>query len=199
MNTLGRLLVAALSTGVLTGLAVVAPVPALADVGDGSFETPVVPPRSFVNVGAGAAIGAWTVSRGNVDLIGAGFWQAADGVQSVDLDGSSGSPLAGGVAQTFDTVPLLTYRVRYKLAGNPFPDPVVKTGELVVNGTVIQSFSFDVTGKSGPNMGWVSKQAQFIATGPSSTVELRSTTGTGFGPAVDDVNVDSCLLIICID
>ncbi|HEV8555542.1 MAG TPA: choice-of-anchor C family protein [Actinophytocola sp.] len=199
MRTFRRLVVTSMSAGLLTGLSVVAAAPAQAitGIGNGSFETPVVTPGTFQNLGAGASIGAWTVSQGHVDLIGAGFWQAADGVQSVDLDGSS-APLTGGVAQTFTTVPLLKYRVIYRLAGNPAQGPTVKTGEVVANGGVIQSFSFDITGKSFTNMGYVHKEAHFVATGLSSTLVFRSTTGSGFGPVIDDVDVESCLLVICL-
>jgi choice-of-anchor C domain-containing protein len=199
MNTFRRLLVAVLSTGILTGLTVVTATPAhaLTGVANGSFETPVVTPGTFVNLGAGAPIGAWTVIQGHVDLIGAGFWQAADGVQSVDLSGSA-VPLAGGVAQSFTTVPLLKYRVSYKLAGNPGGGPVIKTGQVLANGNVIQSFSFDVTGKTFANMGYVHKHATFVATGLTSTVEFRSDVDTVYGPVLDAVDVDGCLLVICL-
>jgi choice-of-anchor C domain-containing protein len=185
--------------GFFTGMAVVAATPAqaLTGIGNASFETPVVTPNTFVNLGAGASIGAWTVTQGHVDHIGAGFWQAADGVQSVDLSGSS-LPLAGGVAQSFTTVPLLKYRVSYKLAGNPGGAPVIKTGQVLANGNVIQSFSFDVTGKTFANMGYVHKVATFIASGLVSTIEFQSSNNTAYGPVLDDVDVDSCLVVICL-
>jgi choice-of-anchor C domain-containing protein len=199
MNTRRRLSVALLSTVLLTGLSVAAATPAQATTGpsNGSFETPVVTPNTFVNLGAGASIGAWTVSQGHVDLIGAGFWQAADGVQSVDLSGSS-APLAGGVSQSFTTVPLLKYRVSYQVAGNPGGGPTIKSGQVLANGNVIQSFSFDVTGKTFANMGYVHKVATFVATGLTSTIEFQSNDNTAFGPVLDDVDVDSCLLVICL-
>ena len=196
MNTVRRLLVAVLSAGVLAGLTVVTATPAqaLTGISNGSFETPVVIPNIFITVGAGGSIGAWTITQATVDLIGAGFWQAADGVQSVDLSGSS----AGGVAQSFTTVPLLTYRVSYKLAGNPASGPVIKTGELLANGNVVQSFSFDTTGKTFANMGYTHQTETFVASGLTSTIEFRSTTNTAFGPVIDDVDVQSCLLVICL-
>jgi choice-of-anchor C domain-containing protein len=199
MNAFRRLLVAVLSMGFFTGTAVVAATPAhaLTGLGNGSFETPVLTPNAFVNLGAGASIGAWTVSQGHVDLIGAGFWQAADGVQSVDLSGSA-LPLAGGVAQSFTTVPLLKYRVSYRLAGNPAGGPVVKSGQVLANGNVIQSFSFDVTGKSFANMGYVHKVTTFVAHGLTSTIEFQSNDNTAYGPVLDDVDVDSCLVVICL-
>ncbi len=192
-------MVGAVAMGVLSGLSVMVATPAqaLTDFANGSFETPVVAPNSFQNFGPGAAIGAWTVSEGNVDLIGAGFWQAADGVQSLDLEGSV-FPLVGAVTQTFSTLPLFKYKVTYKLAGNPASGPTIKTGQVIAGDNVIQSFSFDVTGKSFANMGYVARETHFIATGLTTTLTFRSTTGTGFGPVIDKVRVESCLLVICL-
>jgi choice-of-anchor C domain-containing protein len=194
-----KLMVGAVAMGVFGGLSVMVATPAQALTGfaNGSFETPVITPNSFVNVGAGSTIGAWTVSEGNVDLIGAGFWQAADGVQSLDLDGSA-FPLAGAVTQTFSTLPLFKYRVAYKLAGNPASGPTIKTGQVIAGDSVIQSFSFDITGKSFTDMGYVGKTTYFIATNLSTTLTFRSTTGSGFGPVIDKVRVESCLLVICL-
>jgi choice-of-anchor C domain-containing protein len=199
MNTLRRLAAAALAAVLLTGLTAVTATPAqaLTGIGNGSFETPVVTPGTFQDFHPGQLIGAWTVIQGNVDLIGAGFWQAADGVQSLDLDGSE-FPLMGGVAQTFSTIPLLKYRVTYRLAGNPAGGPQVKTGQIRANGNVIQSFSFDTTGRSFANMGYVHQETHLIATSLSTALEIRSTTGSGFGPVIDDVDVESCLLVICL-
>jgi hypothetical protein len=71
-----------------------------------TFETPVVTPGRFRSVPAGQRIGPWTVTGRDVDLIGANFWQAADGVQSVDLEGSAVPNFQGGVKRTFDTAAL---------------------------------------------------------------------------------------------
>ena len=195
MRTFRRFLVGALAVVLMTGLTA-APAHALTGFSNGSFETPVVAPNTFQTIFVGEPIGAWTVSQGNVDLIGAGFWQAADGVQSLDLDGGV---VQGGVAQEFTTVPLLKYKVRFKLAGNVDLGPTIKTGQVLANGNVLQSFSFDITGKTRTNMGYVSKETHFIATGLSTTLTFRSTTGSGYGPVIDKVTVESCLLVICLD
>ena len=162
---------------------------------DGSFEDVAATPGSYDRYFAPATIGAWTVTQGSVDLIGAGFWQHADGNQSLDLDGAFDP---GGVAQTFSTVPLLTYRVTYYLAGNPQSGPAIKTGQVLANGNVIQNFSFDVTGKTFADMGYVKRYTHFFSTSPSATLEFRSTTGTGYGPVIDAVRVESCLLVVCL-
>lgn len=154
---------------------------------DGSFEYPRAPRNSFATYTAGQAIGPWTVG-GSVDLIGQGYWQAAEGDQSVDLNGAN----AGSVSQTFTTVPGQTYTVTYALAGNPGA-PAVKTGRALVDGQVFQDFSFNVTGKTVTSMGWIRRQFTFVAGGATTTLAFASTTpGSAAGPALDDVTVIAC-------
>lgn len=159
-----------------------------------TFETPLAPVGSFSEPSAGQTIGPWTVTPNNVDLNGRGFYQAADGVQSVDLSGNS----PGGVARSFDTfafpLPLYTYVITYCLAGNPDGGPPVKTGQILVNGTPVQNFSFDTSGKSRSNMGYLPQSVKFTSTGHSAKVEFRSTTTTVYGPVIDKVAFEKCLL-----
>ncbi|HEY2762799.1 MAG TPA: DUF642 domain-containing protein [Pseudonocardiaceae bacterium] len=160
-----------------------------------TFETPVVTPGTFLRPSAGQTIGPWTVTRNNVDLIGAGFWQAADGVQSVDLDGNG----PGAVARSFDTasfpLPLFTYVLTYCLAGNPDSGPTVKTGQVLVNGTPVNDFSFSTMGKARSNMGYQMETVSFTSSGPDVKVEFRSTTTPGgYGPVIDKVTFKKCLL-----
>jgi choice-of-anchor C domain-containing protein len=183
--------------GLLTavGAFVTTPAEAASGLNDGSFETPVISPHTFHTYYAGESVGPWTVTSGSVELNGAGFWQAADGDQSLDLDGAD----TGALSQTFATNLLTTYRVSYSLAGNPDDIPAVKTGKVLVNGHVAQNFSFDTTGTSRANMGYVTKAFTFLSAGTSAKLEFVSTTTPGgYGPVIDKVSVDSCLLIICI-
>jgi choice-of-anchor C domain-containing protein len=184
----------------LVSVNVMATAPAAASTGNGhidsgelTFEVPVTTPNSFQLFTVGQQIGPWTVTRGDVHLIGAGFWQAADGVQSLDLDGS----INGGVARHLDTVPLLTYRVSYALAGNFAGAPVVKTGNVLIDGTVRQQFAFDTTGATAADMNYTTKHFLFVATGFSTVLEFVSTvTPQGFGAVIDDVDVQLCVLPI---
>ncbi len=183
----------------VTGLAISAAGPAVGATpqrfNDGSFETPVVASFTFQRFPTGAHMGPWTVTRGDVDLSGKGFWQTADGNQSLDLDGS----VQGTVEQTFATVPLFKYEVSFALAGNPVAAPTVKTGQALVDGQVAQSFSFDTTGKTEANMGYVRREFTFVATGDATTLAFSSTTvPSGYGPVIDDVEVESCLIIVCL-
>ncbi|MEU5162708.1 choice-of-anchor C family protein [Streptomyces sp. NPDC020875] len=153
---------------------------------DGSFEYPTAPANLFTPYFPGQLIGPWQVTDGAVDLIGAGTWQAAEGDQSVDLNGT------GAVSQTFTTTPGAGYTVTYALAGNPLDAPALKTGKVLVDGQNVQDFSFDVTGKTYTAMGYVRRQLTFVATNPTTTLTFAGTTGPTApnGAVIDDVRVE---------
>ncbi|MEU8269718.1 choice-of-anchor C family protein [Sphaerisporangium sp. NPDC049002] len=189
-----RLRTSAGMVGALAGLATVTAAPADATAGsDGSFETPVVRPNTFQTFSSGQSIGAWNVTAGTVDLVGQGFWEAADGVQSLDLNGSG----TGAVSQTFSTLPLVKYEIGYRLSGNPAGTPVVKTGDIRIDDQVVGKFSFDTTGTRLSDMGYTRQKVTFVANGLSTTVRFSSTVPGGFGPVIDDVEIRSCLVVIC--
>ncbi|MFF8960264.1 choice-of-anchor C family protein [Streptomyces sp. NPDC014894] len=183
------LIVGALVAGLFaagTGTALAAPSAATASrFDDGSFEYPTAPANSFATIAGGQAIGPWKVTSGAVDLIGAGFWQAAEGDQSVDLNAGQ----AGSVAQTFTTIPGRTYTVTYALAANPAGGPAVKTGKVLVDGQNFQDFSFDSTGKTFAAMGYVQRQVTFVAGASTTTLGFASTLSGAYGPVIDDVRV----------
>ncbi|MGW6457154.1 choice-of-anchor C family protein [Streptomyces sp. NPDC055078] len=183
------LVVAAVAAGLLAASSPAAPAaPSAAAVSrfdDGSFEYPTAPANSFTTVAGGQSIGPWKVTAGAVDLIGAGFWQAAEGDQSVDLNAAQ----PGAVAQTFSTIAGRTYTVTYALAANPAGGPAVKTGRVVVDGQNFQDFSFDSTGKTLTAMGYVQRQVTFVANAPTTTLGFASTVAGAYGPVIDDVRV----------
>lgn len=160
------------------------------------FEQPVVPaPQPFTGIAADQTFGPWTVTGGSVDLVSDRFWDAAEGDQSVDLSG--GAP--GSISRTVPALPLTTYVVTYKLAGNTGAAPVVKTGEVRVNGALIDDLTFDTTGRGPRDMGWEQRTAYFTTVlDTSATVTFTSTTAGLHGPAVDDVTIRSCLLVLCL-
>ncbi|MGW6915310.1 choice-of-anchor C family protein [Kitasatospora sp. NPDC054939] len=161
---------------------------ALSHFDDGSFETPKAPANAFTSLTTGQTIGPWTVTAGSVDLIGAGFWQAAEGDQSLDLNGSN----SGTVAQRFTTVPGSTYSVTYALAGNPEGGPALRTGRALIDGQGFQDFSFDIAGRTRAAMGYVGRQFTFVAQGPSTTLSFASTVAGAYGPVIDNVQVKEC-------
>jgi choice-of-anchor C domain-containing protein len=158
---------------------------------NGSFEGG---PASFqFNIPAGSTvIPGWVVSVGSVDWEGLPplGWQSSNGSNSLDLVGSGG---VGGVQQTFDTIPGVTYLVSFDLAGNFAAPPVIKPLAVTVNG-VTRNYTFDTTGKTGLNMGWLPQSFTFVASGTSSTINFVSdVTASGgslnAGAALDNVQI----------
>lgn len=155
---------------------------------NGSFEAGSLRGASGALDLGSNAIAGWSVNRGRVDYIGT-FWQASQGVRSIDLDGTPGP---GGIAQSFRTVPGQTYTVRFDLAGNPDGPPRFKLMAAAVAGNV-HRFTFDVSGHSKSAMGWATYIFTFRATATISTLELYSLDAPGNwnGPAIDNVWVSA--------
>ncbi len=163
---------------------IVPPVQAANLIQNGSFETATVNPGSFLQLDAvSTAITGWTVSQGSIDYIGT-LWQASNGSRSLDLSGEN----AGGIQQTFNTTVGKTYRVTFDLAGNTFTSPTIKDMRVSAGGSSAD-FSFDTTGKSNSNMGWLSKSWDFTANSTTTTLEFISLTNSFAGPALDNVSV----------
>ena len=154
---------------------------------NGSFEQgPAISSWTGLQEGS-TAIHGWTVTRGRIDYIGPSYWESSDGSYSVDLDGG---PSFAGIAQTFTTEIGAAYIVTFDMAGNPGGPPVVKSLEVNAAGQS-GDFTFDTSGSSSANMGWMRKEWQFTAADTHTTIEFRSTdTINGyFGPAIDNVVV----------
>jgi len=177
------------SAGLATALVGLSAAPALAagaPVGNGSFESPVVTANDFRRISSGdPALTSFTVTSGSVDLIGSGFWQAAAGVQSLDLDGLNG----GAISQAVPTTAGHTYQITFQLAGNPDGGSAVKNLLAGFGGTS-QAFTFDRTGKSRTNMGYVLKSFSGTATGASTSLTFDDRNGDGFGPVLDDIRIE---------
>ena len=163
---------------------------------NGSFEAGGVAPCNTFNIPVGSTlITGWTVSVGNIDWLGAPpacGWQASQGIASLDMVGSGAGGI-GGIQQTFDTVPGQTYVVSFDLAGNFGAPPVIKPLAVTVNG-VTTNFTFDTTGATAINMGWVTHTVQFTATATSTTINFVSDIGPSggtlnAGAALDNVRI----------
>lgn len=160
---------------------------------NGSFEQGPPNPCNTFNIPLNdTRITGWTVSVGNIDwesAPGCG-WETSNGSNSLDLVGTGG---IGGIQQTFDTTPGVTYRVSFDLAGNYGNPPVIKPLAVTING-VTTNFTFDTTGKSQFNMGWTTHTLTFVAASTSSTINFVSdvTPAGGFlnaGAALDNVRI----------
>jgi choice-of-anchor C domain-containing protein len=162
---------------------------------NGSFEASTCGAASggFATVNAGNnCITGWTVDSGSVDYIN-GYWQAQDGVRSIDLAGSS----PGTISQIFDTVAGHLYSVNYYLSGNPDGGALTKFGVVsAVNGSLIGSATFlGVQGASHSNMNYLPWNFTFTATGPTTKLSFSSAPSAGnfYGAALDSVSVTNAV------
>ena len=149
---------------------------------NGSFETgPSI--GQYATLGTGStAIAGWTVTKGNIDDIHQ-YWQAADGSNSLDMNGDT----AGTIAQTFATTAGTQYDVRFYLAGHP--------GDQAVHGLHVaaagqsQDYHADSAGHSQGDMGWTEQSFHFTATAASTTLEFSGLDASYWGAALDNVSV----------
>lgn len=174
--------------GILITLAMASTAKAANLIQNGSFEIGTNPGPLFIRLDQGATdINNWNIvgPGPNIDYIG-NLWEASDGSRSIDLDGDSGS--AGAIQQIFNTTIGQEYLVTFDLAGNPIRGPEIKQMRVEAAGQ-FSDFTFNIAGKSVNNMGWTSESWKFTATELQTTLQFTSLTGSGWGPALDNVNV----------
>jgi choice-of-anchor C domain-containing protein len=155
---------------------------------NGSFEDGVDLSTDFITLNAGdTSIYNWTIGGDSVDYIGS-FWTASEGDRSIDMSGLG----AGIIEQTFDTDPGQWYKVTFDLAGNSGGSPSAKEMQASIDsGSYFfsESYTFDTTGHSVTDMGWITNEFVFNAEGSTSTLIFSSLTGGAYGPALDNVTV----------
>ncbi len=155
---------------------------------NGSFEMgAAIPAGGFISVPAlnTTAITGWTVGGAGVDYIGT-YWQAADGVRSIDLSRTN----AGSVSQSLTTVIGQTYKVYFSLSGNPDGGPGQKVAVTSVSGSLPDIETYDVgAANNRANMLWENYSYRFTAFDTTSVLTFASATRTPFGAALDNVSI----------
>ncbi len=166
---------------------------------NGGFETFVtvsgggsVPNGSFafatLNAGDTSLTG-WTIGGTGIDLLNNasnGGWNANGGQYSIDLNSTG----PGTISQNVTTVVGHAYALSFWMAGNFAGSPTVKTMDVTAGPTTVTNITFDTTGASATAMGWTQMVINFTATSTSSVIQFSSTTsGSSFGPALDDISV----------
>jgi choice-of-anchor C domain-containing protein len=163
---------------------------------NGSFENGDNPPVSgfrtlYASDASSDDITGWTVTGGSIDWID-GYWQASDGDYSIDMSGlyQQGTILQGDIATTAGQ----QYELLFAMAGNPDNGPTIKTLDVIIDGLFSQSFSFNITGKTKENMGWVTYSFLFTAQDSLTSIVFDSTTGQendAWGAALDNVRLEA--------
>ena len=152
---------------------------------NGSFESGVaIPVYGYQAIPAVdlTSITGWTVT--NVDYIST-YWQASNGVRSIDLNGSS----MGSIFQSIATVAGLQYSITFDLSGNPDSLPALKTINVSV-GASNANFGFDATGITHSAMGYVTQTFIFTAVSASTLLTFSGVSAGSAGGVVDNVVVN---------
>jgi choice-of-anchor C domain-containing protein len=128
----------------------------------------------------------WTVKRGTVDVIG-GWWQAAHGKQSLDLNGLE----PGAISQEVATEPGKTYVLSFWMAGNPDdPEPRRTAIEIAWDKKVVRTVVFDRKPEHAhKSMGWTHHETRLRATAKRTRIDFTSLSEGGWGPALDDIRL----------
>ena len=136
----------------------------------------------------------WTIDYGSIDGIG-GYWQAAEGKNSIDLFGNS----RGQISQVINTVIDTEYTVSYYQAFNPdYTDDSRKlkldiSSDTPDSGPYLLTFNqdFNLSAiRSSSNMQWEFISTTFVAQGVLTTISFRGESTANnqlYGPALDGV------------
>ena len=169
----------------------VLPAPAHNLVPGGTFEAedgfPIV--DDFTTYGVGS-FGPWTITQGGVDLAGV-VSQAAQGLQSIDLNGEDINGIPTGAAILQQAIPTQVghvYTVSYGLAANTHGLPVVKH-LLVSFGGLEQAASASNAGRTDDDAGWRLVTFSTTACTTSTLLRFQSLTPDDRGPLIDRVAV----------
>lgn len=163
---------------------------------NGSFEIPLVPPGSFTNYpGGSTAITGWTVVGVDSSLVSGSFmqngvtFQAQSGNQWLDLAGVTSNSSTSGVTQSIATVTGQAYEVSFYVGSatsSPFFFPA--TVDLSINGGPRVSY-FNPIGPSNM-LDWKLFTVPFTATGTTTSLTfLNGSAASNFISPLDNVSV----------
>lgn len=149
----------------------------------------------FVTLEAGSsAIPGWTVQQGSVDWIGS-YWQPSEGSKSLDL---AGYYQHGQISSDpFATIIGRSYLVSFDMAGNPDQSYLKQLVTLATADLMLDSyvFSFDQTGNTKSDMGWITNSFEFVAQYETTRIIFGDVTNIltnpreAWGAALDNVSV----------
>jgi choice-of-anchor C domain-containing protein len=159
-------------------------------ISNGGFEAPTV---YFYGYQTMTSLPGWTVSPGGqVDVEGGGFWQAAEGNQSLDSVGNTGPGTY--IQQSFSTTIGQSYDLTFDYANNP-TGTYCTNNVLVTGATTLLNSVISHGGSANNNMNWVSFSQVFVADSSLTTLRFThlgaATDPLGSGIALDAISVEA--------
>jgi hypothetical protein len=173
---------------------------------NGSFENFVIGPNDinfggfvrFFSPPPNTDIADWTITgnnggfANNVDDVNTSHYPAfAGATESLDMEGDFNA--RGVISQSFTTTPGVTYSISFAYANNP--DNGIGTmammNALVTGAGVLLSQDVTHSGSTAANMNYLLFSQDFVANSALTTLQFSALTNTGFGIALDAVDVES--------
>jgi len=176
-------------------------------ISNGSFEFFITGPndqdfggyvRSF-SPPLNADITSWIIngtsigSADNLDLVHNSFYPAFSGNESLDMSGREGA--AGVISQSFATIPGVIYDLSFAYANNP-DGPGAMANALVTGSSVLLNQDVSHNGATRSNMNYLIFSQNFVADSSITTLQFSSLTNSGFGIALDAVDVESTIAVV---
>lgn len=164
---------------------------------NGGFETisGTVTPGWYLTLPAGApSLTGWTIGGGGIDVVHTGYWNAAGGSYSIDLNGSAGETAEGGILwQSFKTVAGQNYSITLNYAASPGYASQAATLSVISAGDAkeLALLKLDANTSRYPEikMTWIEATFAFTAETDWTTLELKSLTTGNSGLAFDNIRV----------
>ena len=152
-------------------------------VQNGGFEQPALFVSNLTISAGSTALDPWTVTGGGLDLVHT-LWDPAEGLNSISLNGVGPST----ITQTVSTLPGTSYSLGFAMAAEIFGGPPVRQIDVLWNGVLVDTVSFDYTGQGPNSMGWEDHQYTLVGTG-LDVLSFVSLTSGPYGPALDNVTM----------
>jgi hypothetical protein len=172
---------------------------------NGNFENFIVGPNDIVFTGfvrffsppPNTDITGWTITGStggnpnNVDDVNTSLYPAFSGAtDSLDMEGDVGA--SGVINQSFATTPGVTYNLSFAYANNPDnPGTGAMANVLVTGAGVLLSQDVSHNGSTFTNMNYLLFSQDFVANSALTTLQYSALTNTGFGIALDAVDIES--------
>lgn len=161
-------------------VAVAVPVSIPAQIFLDDFEAPSISPAPYQMLSSGSTFGDWTVTSGNVDIVGTGYWPGAG--QVIDLNGNQAGSIATGIATDAGQKYSITWRARPN--GTP---PSTITSKMSWGGNDY-TWTITMMGLHGPAT--ITMERIVLGNG-SDTLRFSGITPSTGGWMIDDVMVSA--------
>lgn len=165
---------------------------------NGGFEQPKVPAEGFfrtLDTGS-AELTGWTIAAGNLDVVG--NQPAAEGTQSLDLNGTAPAVLR----QEFATVAGTLYRLSFQYGNNPggaIANPSALVQVIGAAETLHVSETIAHSGSTFADMRYTPFSASFTANSTTTALRFQSMVDGNAGVVLDAVAVEPPLVLQSAD